>query len=390
MTLVVIILSCNQNDDNSPEKLDGEKAGGETTVFAKTSQAFGLPATNLSGENLKKHLEGDKAFGALFVANPAPRNGGLGSVFNNSSCNGCHPSDGRASVPENLNGMSGLFLKISVSGTDAHGGPAPVPGFGTQLQHQSIYGYQSEARMAVSYQQQTYSLADETIVKLQKPVYSIVSPYIPLPGNVLISPRIGMPVFGLGLLEAIPENAILEYADPDDLDMDGISGKAITVLIYLGIPFAAGLISNLVLRNWMGSEWYFSKFIPKVSLLTPIALLFTIFVMFSLKCEKIIELPLDVLRVAIPYTIYFAFMFFSTFFAAKWMGEGYEKSTTMAFTAGSNDFELAIAVAIAVFGINSQAAFATVIGPLVEVPVMIALVNVAFYFKRKYYANKLV
>jgi ACR3 family arsenite transporter len=161
-----------------------------------------------------------------------------------------------------------------------------------------------------------------------------------------------------------------------------ISEIAITVLIYLGIPFAAGLISNLVLRNWMGNEWYFSRFIPKVSVLTPVALLFTIFVMFSLKGEKIIELPMDVIRVAIPYTIYFALMFFSTFFAAKWMGEGYEKSTTMAFTAGSNDFELAIAVAIAVFGINSQAAFATVIGPLVEVPVMIVLVNVAFWLKK--------
>jgi len=177
------------------------------------------------------------------------------------------------------------------------------------------------------------------------------------------------PLFGL-------KGAIVEVS---------ISEIAITVLIYLGIPFAAGLISNLVLRNWMGSEWYFSRFIPKVSVLTPVALLFTIFVMFSLKGEKIIELPMDVIRVAIPYTIYFAFMFFSTFFAAKWMGEGYEKSTTMAFTAGSNDFELAIAVAIAVFGINSQAAFATVIGPLVEVPVMIVLVNMAFWLKRKYF-----
>jgi ACR3 family arsenite transporter len=164
-----------------------------------------------------------------------------------------------------------------------------------------------------------------------------------------------------------------------------ISEIAITVLIYLGIPFAAGLISNLLLRSWKGNDWYFLKFIPKVSLLTPIALLFTIFVMFSLKGEKIIELPMDVVRVAIPYTIYFVFMFFTTFFIAKWMGEGYEKSTTMAFTAGSNDFELAIAVAIAVFGINSQAAFATVIGPLVEVPVMVGLVNVAFYLKRKLY-----
>ncbi|HSO87856.1 MAG TPA: ACR3 family arsenite efflux transporter [Draconibacterium sp.] len=182
------------------------------------------------------------------------------------------------------------------------------------------------------------------------------------------------PLFGL-------EGAIVEVS---------ISEIAITVLIYLGIPFVAGLISNLMFRNWMGNEWYFSRFIPKISLLTPIALLFTIFVMFSLKGEKIIELPLDVLRVAIPYTIYFAFMFFSTFFIAKWIGEGYEKSTTMAFTAGSNDFELAIAVAIAVFGINSQAAFATVIGPLVEVPVLILLVNVALFFKRKYFLVKAV
>jgi len=162
-----------------------------------------------------------------------------------------------------------------------------------------------------------------------------------------------------------------------------ISEIAVTVLIYLGIPFMAGLITNTFLRKIRKDKWYYGKFIPKVSWLTPTALLFTIFVMFSLKGEKIIELPLDVLRVAIPYTIYFAIMFFSTFFIAKWMGHGYEKSATMAFTAGSNDFELAIAVAVAVFGINSQAAFATVIGPLVEVPVLIMLVNVALYFKRR-------
>lgn len=226
----LLFASCAQDADleyeSVPNLQERVLAGGETTVFLTSSNAFSTPAANLSGANLDFHLEGDFQFESVFVTAPAPVNSGVGPIFNNSSCVGCHPKDGRSAFPSDINSLSGFFLRTSMPGSGNYNAPLPVPGFGNQIQNHAIFGFQPEGKFEVTYTPIVETFTDGTQVTLQKPTYSLVNTYIPFPATALLSPRLAPPVFGLGLLEAIPEYYILNNQDINDADGDGISGKA--------------------------------------------------------------------------------------------------------------------------------------------------------------------
>lgn len=227
--LIINCISCQKDDDSEYEVIDLTDrlyAGGSTTLFTVTSNAFRTPAPNLTAAELDMHLLGDVDFESVFVTAPSTINPGLGPIFNNSSCISCHPRDGRAAFPDVITNRSGLLLRISIPGSDEHGGPLSAPGFGHQVQNQAIFGYQPEAQYNVAFTEITETFADGTSVTLRKPNYSLINTYTAVPGGAMLSPRIGPPVFGLGLLEAIPEASLVLLQDEFDSNGDGISGRA--------------------------------------------------------------------------------------------------------------------------------------------------------------------
>lgn len=230
LIFITILISCDEDTElPTPIIPDIEQrimAGGETTIFESGIFSFDNPAPNLSSLNLEMHLSGDAQFEAAFVTAPAEINSGLGAQFNNTSCIACHPKDGRAGFPNNINDFSGFFLRTSIPGEDTNGGPNPVPGFGGQLQNHAIYGKQPEVQFSVTYVDLPIIFVDGSVVTLKKPIYSVYNEYIPLPTNIMFSPRIGPPVYGLGLLETIEESELLALQDIHDVDGDEISGKA--------------------------------------------------------------------------------------------------------------------------------------------------------------------
>ena len=232
LSVSILLSACDSESpvavESTPVFSTSEFSGGETTVFDASSHAFSIPAPNLSTAAFEKHLEGDVEFEAVFVTAPAVVNPGLGPIYNNVSCINCHSRDGRGRPPNPDEGLVSLLFRLSLpKAEDSVNGkpPTPVPGFGTQLNNRSIVDADPEGKVKIEYTDQTLTTADGTRVHLRYPNYTITETYQPLPENVEVSPRVAPAVFGLGLLEAIPEETILAYADEADVDEDGISGK---------------------------------------------------------------------------------------------------------------------------------------------------------------------
>ncbi|MCW3125297.1 MAG: thiol oxidoreductase [Bacteroidetes bacterium] len=222
---VLFLLSmCRKPEPFPASGYDERLSGGQNTVFDATSHAFANAYPGLDAGESQLHDLGDSKFDATFVTAPAPVNSGLGPLYNNVSCSGCHHNDGNG-VPTAGDAHSSLLMRISMPGIDSHGGPVPVPGYGLQIEDKATLGKLPEAKVDITYSYQTYSFPDGETYELRRPTYSLSSLYAPLPGGYMLSARVPLPVFGLGLLESIPESAILANSDPNDADGDGISGK---------------------------------------------------------------------------------------------------------------------------------------------------------------------
>jgi len=222
--LVLILVKCQKSKVFPEDQYDDRLSGGDETVFSATSQAFGNMFPGLKGYDTHVHELGDLVFNQSFVTAPAPIHSGLGSIFNNTSCTNCHHNDG-IGLPTAGELQSSLLMRISLPGNDAHGGPVPVPGYGLQLQDKAVFGKVPECKVNIAYAYNTYSFADGETYELRTPTYTLTNLYTPIAGAYLLSPRLAPPMFGLGLLEAVPESEIVALADPDDANGDGIKGK---------------------------------------------------------------------------------------------------------------------------------------------------------------------
>lgn len=232
LSSLCLLASCTFDDsdeyiypENLPDISNRVMAGGETTYMLANTFSYSTPALNLTPEQNDRHMEGDAMFEQTFVSNPAPNFGGLGPIFNSNSCISCHPGEGRAPFPDDLVRSRGFFMRVSLPGADAHGGPLSVPGLGTQVQNRAISGFRPEGRFGVTYTDIVETFKDGTQVVLKKPNYTLIGVTTTIPADILISPRTSMPVYGLGLLEFIPEADLLAAEDIEDKNKDGISGK---------------------------------------------------------------------------------------------------------------------------------------------------------------------